>query len=206
MQLRKCLGGVLCLAVLACGQAASPTAASPAQKEKPVPASRIRLMDMQRVILTCNEGKKSSDALRERFAARNTDLERRLAELQELQKAYSGTPANLTDRRNELAMTIDRKSKSLQRDKDDFTAEVQQAENELIDSIGKKVLKVVDDHARKQGYDLILETSQQGSTILWFPKTMDITEEVVAAVNAAPPARAASADKPANVAAAPKRP
>jgi Skp family chaperone for outer membrane proteins len=178
------LGGMLCLAALAWGWEQE----SPAQG-KPVPASRVRVLDLRRAILLCDEGKKATEELNKRVAARNAEIEKRQKELQDLQKqAESGADP---EKRAESAALFERRARDFNRLKEDYAAELQEAESEMINRVGKTIVTVLDTHARQQGYDLVLHTAQQGS-VLWWPPSMDITEEVVAAVNRAGASKPAS--------------
>jgi len=191
------LGVVLCLATFSWGQEAPP-------QPKPIPPTRARVLDMRRAILLCNDGKKAADELNKRIAARNGELEKRQKELQDLQKQFEAAGAD-AQKRGELASLIERRGKEFNRLKDDYTAELQQAESEMIGGVGKTIIKVLDGHAKKQGYDLVLHTAQDGS-VLWYPPAMDITDELVAAVNLATAPKAASTGSagPASTARAPR--
>lgn len=178
------LWGFLCITSLAWGQ-----------QPAPAPATRVRLLNLRRAILECNDGKKAAADLNKRFAPRNAELEKKHQELLDIQKQGEAL-VNPSDaqKRYELLQIFQRKSKELDRDKQDLTEEIQQAETELINSIGKKIIAALGQHAAKQGYELILEASNQEIGVLWFPKALEITDEVIAAVNAAaaPPAKPAT--------------
>lgn len=176
--MKRYLGGigvVFCLATFAWGLEQEPT-----PQPKPVLPTRVRVLDMRRAILLCNDGKKATEELNKRIASRNAELEKKQKELQDLQKQWQAGGAD--EKRAELGALIERRGKEFTRLKDDYTAELQQAESELIGGVGKKIIKVLDEHAKKQGYDLVLHTAQDGS-VLWYPPAMDITDELVAAVN-----------------------
>lgn len=194
------IGVVFCLATFAWGleQEAPP-------QPKPALPTRVRVLDMRRAILLCNEGKKATDVLNKRIASRSAELERKQTELQGLQKQYSAVGVN-DEKRAELASLIERRGKEFNRLKDDYTAELQQAESEMINGVGKTIIKVLDGHAKKQGYDLVLHTAQDGS-VLWWPPAMDITDELVAAVNLAtgqPKAASAGSAEPTSTGGAPR--
>jgi len=193
------IGVVLCLATFAWGLEQEPP-----PQPKPVLPTRVRVLDMRRAILLCNEGKKATDELNKRIAARNAELEKRQKELQDLQKQWEAAGAD-DQKRSQLGPLIERRGKEFNRLKDDYTAELQQAESEMIGGVGKTIIKVLDGHAKKQGYDLVLHTAQDGS-VLWYPPAMDITDELVAAVNLATAPKAASTGSagPASTARAPR--
>jgi len=179
------IGVLLCVATFAWG-----LEQEPAPPPKPIPPTRVRVLDMRKAILQCNEGKKATEELNQRISTRSAELEKKQKEQQDLQKQWEAAGADEA-KRAELGAVIEKRGKELSRLKEDYTAELQQAETELINRVGKTIIRTLDEHAKKQGYDLVLHTSQDGS-VLWWPRAMDITEELVAAVNRATP-KAASA-------------
>ncbi len=200
--MKRYLGGIgvlYCLTTLAWGleQEAPP-------QPKPLLPTHVRVLDLRRAILLCNEGKKEAEELNKRIASRSAELEKRQKELQDLQKQFEAA-GNDAEKRGQLGLTIERRGKEFNRLKEDYSAELQQAESEMIGNVGKAIVKVLDEHAKKQGYDLVLHTAQDGS-VLWFPPAMDITDEVVAAVNraAAPKAASAGPEAPQSTARAPR--
>ena len=159
---------------------------APAWGQQAAPATQVRLLNLRRAILQCNDGKKAAEDLNKRFAPRNAGVEKKEQDLLALQKQGEALdkPTD-TPKRYELAQIYQRKSKELDRDKQDLTEEIQQAEAEFINAIGKKIIATLGEHAAKHGYELILEASNQEIGVLWFPKALEITDEVIAAVNAA---------------------
>src|SRR5258706_12928738 len=99
------LGGIgvaLFLATLAWSQ----EKATPPQP-KPIPPNRVRLLDMRRAILLTNDGKKATDELNKRIAARNAELEKKQKELQDLQKQWEAAGAD-EQKRGELRALIEK--------------------------------------------------------------------------------------------------
>ncbi len=165
--------GVLCISTLAWSQQA------------PVPTTHVRLLNLRRAILECNDGKKASEELKKRFAPRNAELDKMEQDLLAMQKQIEALGASDAQKRYDLAQSYQRKRKDYERFKQDLTEEIQQAEAEIINAIGKKIIATLADHGSKHGYELILEISNQEIGVLWFPKALEITDEVIVAVNAA---------------------
>ena len=99
----------LCVASLAWGQ-------------QGVPTTHVRLLNLRRAILQCNDGKKASEELKKRFAPRNGDVEKKEQELLLIQKqAEALDKPSDAQKRYELAQLYQRKSKEFDRDKQDLT-------------------------------------------------------------------------------------
>ncbi|MGC2694334.1 MAG: OmpH family outer membrane protein, partial [Candidatus Angelobacter sp.] len=98
---------------------------------------------------------------------------------------------------------IDTKQKALQRNYEDAQAEFQQAEQEVVNHIGGKMLKVLEKYAKDNGYAIVLDVSNpQTSPVLWATQGTVITKELVDAYNVENPVgTSAPAPKPAGPAA-----
>lgn len=160
-------------------------------------AVRVGIINIQRAIVECNEGKKAADELTKRFTPKRSDLEKKQKEIEELQgQLDKGKNTLADDKRAELIRDIERKTKDFNRDNDDATADFQQAESQLINTIGQKVMRVVDEYSRKNGYDVILDVSNPQSNVLWATNRLDITDEIIGAYNMVGPGVLSNAPAP----------
>jgi outer membrane protein len=158
---------------------------APAEKTAPVAtAVRVGIINIQRAIIECNEGKKAAEELTKRFTPKRAELERKQKEIEDLQgQLEKGKNTLADDKRAELIRDIERKTKDFNRDNDDATADFQQAESQLINTIGQKVMRVVDEYSRRNGYDVILDVSNPQSNVLWATNKLDVTDEIIGAYN-----------------------
>ena len=53
------------------------------------------------------------------------------------------------------------------------------AQSDIVDSIGRKMLDVLDKYARESGYTVVLDSSAQGSPVVYASNEMDITDTIV---------------------------
>jgi outer membrane protein len=183
-------------------------AAAPAATNAPVP-TKIGVVHIQDAILATEEGKKEFDALQQKFSPKQAELKGLNDEVENLKKQYQAQGDKLSDdEKNARAKAIDTKQKALQRNYEDAQAEFQQAEQEVVNRIGGKMLTVLQKYAESNGYAVVLDVSnQQTSPVLWATQGTIITKDLVEAYNAANPAgTAAPARKPASSAAPATRP
>ena len=102
-------------------------------------------------------------------------------------------------------------SRRLQRGNDDLNEELNAAQGEIVDGIGRKMLEVLDRYARENGFTAVLDTSAQGSPVVYGSSQSDITQEIVRLFDQAYPIKAGSgaaapaAPKPAAPAPAPAK-
>jgi outer membrane protein len=130
-------------------------------------------------------------------------------EVEGLKKQYQAQADKLSDdEKSSRAKAIDTKQKSLQRSFEDAQAEFQQAEQEVINRIGSKMVGVLEKYASANGYAVVLDVSNpQTSPVLWATQGSVITKELVDAYDKENPAGiSAPAPKPAGSAGTATRP
>ncbi|HEU4413685.1 MAG TPA: OmpH family outer membrane protein [Candidatus Angelobacter sp.] len=214
------MGAALSTAML--GQAAAAPATS-AANAGPV-ATKIGVVHIQDAIVATEEGKKEFDALQQKFSPKQAELKTLNDDVENMKKQLQAQGDKLNeDERATRTKTIADKQKTLQRNYEDAQAEFQQAEQEVVNRIGGKMLKVLEKYAKNNGYSIVLDVSNpQTSPVLWATQGTVITKELVDAYNlenpvsgSAPAAKpagagatrpAAPAAKPAAPAATPKKP
>ena len=189
----KTLTLALCLGLAA-------TTPSLAQGAAPA-ANKVGIVAIQAAIASTNEGKKEFDALQQRFAPKQAQLKTLNDEIESLKKQLQAQTDKLSEEeRATRVKNLENKQKVLQRNYDDFQAEAQQAEQDVVNRLGGKMLAVLEKYAAAKGYSVILDVSSQATPVLWASETTNITKELVDAYNAQNPA-AAPAARPAGSAA-----
>lgn len=175
-------------------------ASAPAANPGPAP-TKIGIVNIQDAIVATNEGKKDFDALQAKFTPKQTELKALNDEVENLKKQFQAQSDKLTDEeRASRAKTIEAKQKTLQRNYDDAQTEFQQAEQEVVNRIGTKMLTVLEKYAKTNSYAVILDVSNPQTPVLWANQGTIITKELVDAYNtdnpvAAPKASGAAAAK-----------
>lgn len=184
------------LAQAAAGKApaSAPASAEPA-------ATKVGIVNIQEAIFASNEGKKEVDALQQKFSPKQAELKNLSDEVENLKKTFQAQSDKLNDEeRNNKAKEIELKQKTLQRNYDDAQSEFQQAEQELLNRIGGKMLKVLEKYAKTNGYSVVLDVSNPQTPVLWASQGTVITKQLVDAYNTENPS-AAPAARPAGAAA-----
>jgi outer membrane protein len=173
--------------------------ANPPTQPAATSGARIAVIHIQRAITDTAEGKKAAEELTKRFTPVRNELEKMQLEIESLKKKLEGLQNVGTDeQRAQLIREIDRKTKDFNRKNEDAQNDFQAAEAQLINSLGQKVMRVIDEYARRNGYDVVLDISQQNSNVLWAKPTIEITDEVIGAYNImAPQLNAPTSSNPA---------
>jgi outer membrane protein len=183
---------VLSTFLAAVAQTPGATAASAAGGNK------IGIVNIQDAIVNTNEGKKEFDALQQRFGPRNNELKTQNDEVEKLKTQLQAQGDKLNeDARAAQVKSISEKQKVLQRSAEDFQAEVQNAEQDVVNRLGQKMITVLEKYANANGYAVILDVSNPQTPVLWAAKTTNLTKELVDAYNVDYPAVAPATAKPA---------
>ena len=206
------LSAILCTFAAAQGASApatgAPATAAPATATPPAPTgpvpTKIGVVNIQQAIQECAEGKKEIDALQTRFAPKQVELKTMNDDVEALKKQYQTQAEKLSDEeKGRQAKAIDTKQKALQRNYEDAQAEFQQAEQDVINRIGSKMVGVLEKYANANGFAVVLDVSNpQTSPVLWATQGTVITKELVDAYDKENPAGATAA-KPTGAAKAP---
>jgi outer membrane protein len=182
----------------ALAQAAAAPATAPANNaaaaNTPAGANtgKIAIVNIQEAISATNEGKKEFDSLQQRFSPKQAELKGLNDEVENMKKTFQTQSDKLSDeQRNTKAKEIEAKQKTLQRNYEDAQAEYQQAEQEVVNRIGSKMLNVLEKYAKSNGYTMVLDISNPQTPVLY--ASTNITKELVDAYNAEVPVAAPAA-------------
>ena len=197
----------LAAAVMAFGQAApaptpAPPAAAPAGAPAAAPAatggsSKIAIIQLQQALLKTQEGLKASADMNAKFGTRRSELEKRNTDLTNMQDQLSKGSATMNDAaKAKLANDIATGQKRLQRDGEDFDAEVQTYENGLMQEMVTKMVDIIGKYATQNGYAMVVDVSNQQSPLIWADQANVITEPIVKLYDQAHPAAVPTAAKP----------
>lgn len=184
--------------------AQAPSSPGPAASAPSGASAKIGIVNIQDAIIATNEGKKEFDALQTRFAPKQNDLKNLNDEVENLKKDLQAKQDKLNEEeRAKQVKNLEVKQKTLQRNYEDAQNEFQQAEQEVVNRIGGKMLNVLEKYAKSNNYSVILDVSNPQTPVLWASQGTNITKELVDAYNAESPvaAPAAPANRPAGAAA-----
>ena len=108
-----------------------------------VAPTKVGIIHIQNAIIGTKDGQVAAKSLEERFMPRRKEVEKKQADIGAMQnqlRASSNTASE--DVKNKLMRDIDVKQKSLQRDAEDFQAEVDQEQQKVL---GEQLMWVLTD-------------------------------------------------------------
>src|ERR1051326_5683089 len=152
----------------------------------PAGGNKVGIVSIQDAIANTNEGKKELEALQQKFSPRQAAVQSQNDDLENLKKQLQAQGDKLSDEeRNNRVRSATEKQKTLQRNYEDFQGEVQAAEQEILNRLGKKMLDVLEKYARDNGYAVVMDVSNPQTPVLYANPGRNITKPLIEAYNAA---------------------
>jgi outer membrane protein len=160
--------------------------------------SKIAAINIRNAIVATAEGKLAQAQLQSQFAPKQNELQALQKQIEDLQRRMTEGARTLSDdEKGKLQREGELLSRRLQRGNDDLNEELNAAQGEIVDGIGRKMLEVLDRYSRENGFVAVLDTSAQGSPVVYASSQADITQEIVRLYDQAYPIKAGSAAAPA---------
>ena len=183
------------LPVLALGAALC----SPAQTAAATgPQTKVGIIHIQNAIISTKDGQKAAGELQTRFAPKKADLEKKQNNITQLQdQLRKGSNTMSEEAKEKLMREIDQNTKSLNRETEDDQAELDQEQSKVMQELGGRMMKVIDQYAKDNGFALILDVSSPQTPVLYATNSIDITQDIIALYDKAPPAAGTPAAAPA---------
>jgi outer membrane protein len=192
----RSIGILAALAVLSLGPVRGARAQSAVANS--APPAKIAVMNVRNAIVATAEGKQAQAQLQSQFAPKQNELQNLQKQIEELQRRMADGARTLSDdEKAKMQREGEMLSRRLQRGNDDLNEELNAAQGEIVDGIGRKMLEVLDRYSRENGYTVVLDTSAQGSPVVYGSSTSDVTQDIVRLYDQAYPVKATGSPAPA---------
>ena len=176
-------------------------------------AVKVGVINVQAAISNTAEGKAAGAELQSQFTPRQTELQNMQKQIEDNQTRLRTGQSTLSDEEKaRLARELDNLNRSFQRRSQDAQDDYNAAQQDVINRIGRKLMDVLEKYSKENGYTVILDSSSQQTSVLFWANQIDITQDIVrlydqnypfkAAASTSP--KPASAPKPAASTTAPK--
>src|SRR5579862_7906189 len=159
--------------------------------------TKVGVINMQAAITSTAEGKQAGAQLQSQFAPRQAELQNMQKQIEDDQSRLRTGQSTLSDEEQArltreytvLTRTLQRKS---QEDQDDFN----DAQQDLVNRIGRKMVEVLDKYAKDGGYAVVLDSSSQQTPIIYEANQIDITQDIIRLYDQAYPVKTTSSAAP----------
>ncbi|GAC1622293.1 MAG: hypothetical protein PVS2B2_09630 [Candidatus Acidiferrum sp.] len=156
--------------------------------------SKVGVVNVRQAIVGTAEGKVASAELQSQFAARQTDLENLSKQINDLRQRLSTGGDKLSQEEQvRLQREGEVKARQLERKQTEYQEDVNAAQGDVVDRIGRKMIDVLDRYGRENGFSAIFDSSAQNSPILFTATNVDVTQDIVRLYDAAYPVKAGAA-------------
>jgi outer membrane protein len=153
-------------------------------------AGKIGVINVRQAIVTTAEGKQASAELQQQFQPRQSELENMNKQINDLRNRLSAGANTLSDdEKVRLTQQGQRLTQQLDRKNNELNEDVQAAQADVVDKIGRKMMDVLDRYARENGLVAVFDSSAQNSPILFASTNIDITQEIIKLYDQAYPAK-----------------
>jgi outer membrane protein len=183
-----------------------------ARAQSPAPASasagKIGVISVRQAIASTAEGKQAGAELQSQFSARQTELEGLNKQINDLRQRLDAGQGKLSqDEATRLQREGELKARQFQRKQDEYNEDINAAQAEVFDRIGRKMVDVLDRYSRENGFVVVLDSSAQNTPILFASTNVDVTQEIVRLYDQAYPVKggAPATTTPAPKSAAPRQ-
>jgi outer membrane protein len=156
--------------------------------------TKIGTINIRQAIVTTAEGKQASTELQSQFAAQQNELEALNKQINDLRQQLAANQTTWGDEQKarvaaqgqKLTAKFDRQNTALQED-------VNSAQSEVVDRIGRKMMDVIERYARENGFVAVFEYPAQTTSVVYASTNIDITAEIIKLYDQAYPAKGAPA-------------
>jgi Skp family chaperone for outer membrane proteins len=144
----------------------------------PAAGAKVAVINIQEAILSTAEGKKAMQDLQNKYLPRQEEIQRRQQEVQQLQEQLQKQMTTLSeDEQRRMSRELQDKQKILRRMTEDAQADFQNDREDLMRTIGQKMVKVIDEDASRHGYSLVIDAGQV--PVYYAAEGVNITPEIV---------------------------
>jgi len=182
------LAAALLIAPALWGQTNSP----PAQA-----VMKVGVINIQAAIAGTAEGKQAAAELQSQFAPRTTELQNLQKQGQDLSARLQNGQTTLNDEEKaRLQRQLDQLNRSFQRKQQEFQEDTNEAQQDVVNRIGRKMIDVLDKYSKENSYSVILDESSQQTPVIYASNQVDVTQEIIRLYDQAYPVKTATTSSP----------
>ncbi|MBL8230582.1 MAG: OmpH family outer membrane protein [Bryobacterales bacterium] len=165
--------------------------------------TKVGIISVQQALVATRDGQKAVQELEQQFAPKRKELEKKQESIRQMQaQLQKGSAVLSEEQRRKLMADIDQLTKAFNRDQEDYSAELEQAQGKILQELGQKMMAVLDKYAKEKGFAIILDVSNQQTPVLYAANEVDVTKDIIELYDknvgtAAPAAKPAAAPAPA---------
>jgi outer membrane protein len=160
-------------------------------------ASKVGVINVQAAIASTAEGKQAAAELQSQFAPRTTELQNMQKQIEDLRNRLQTGQSTLSDEEKaRLSREGDQLTRGFQRKQQEFQDDTNDAQQDVVNRIGRKLVEVLNKYSKDNGYSVVLDDSSQQTPVLFAANQIDITQDIIRLYDQSYPVKAAAATAP----------
>jgi outer membrane protein len=157
-------------------------------------SEKVGVISIQAAIAGTAEGKQAVAQLQSQFAPRTSELQNMQKQIEDVRARLQAGETTLSEEEKaRLTREGDQLTRSFQRKQQEFQDDSNDAQQDLINRIGRKMIEVLDKYAKDNGYSVVLDTSAQQTPVIYASNQVDMTQEIVRLYDQSYPVKAGAA-------------
>ena len=166
---------------------------------------KVGVINVQIAITSTSEGKQAAAELQSQFAPRQSELDGLRRQIEDIQtRLRTGSSTLSDDEKARLSREGDQMTRTFQRKQQDSQDDFNEAQREIVDRIGRKMIDVLDKYSKENGYGVIFDTSAQNTPVVYAANQIDVTQEIIRLFDQNYPVKAGATKPAPGKSAAPK--
>lgn len=143
-------------------------------------ATKVGVINIRQAIVTTAEGKQASAELQSQFAPRQNEIEKLNKDINDLRQRLAACEGKCSqDEVARLTQQGQKATQHLDRLNNEYQEDVNSAQQEVIDRIGRKMVDVIDRYARENGFSVVLDSSAQNNPLIYASPLIDMTQDII---------------------------
>jgi outer membrane protein len=154
--------------------------------------TKVGVINVQVAITATAEGKQAAAEMQSQFAPRQSELDNMRKQIEDIQTRLRTNANTLSDdEKNRLATDGERLTRIYQRKQQESQDDFNEAQREIVDKIGRKMIVILDKYSADSGYAIIFDTSAQNTPVIYAANQIDITQDIIRLYDQAYPVKSA---------------
>jgi len=166
-------------------------------------SGKVGVVDVRQAIVATSEGKQASAELQSQFASRQSELEGLNKHIADVRQQLQAGDKLSQEQQVRLQRDGEVSTRQLQRKQDEYQEDVNAAQADVVDRIGRKMIDVLDRYSRENGFSIVFDSSAQNSPVLYKSTQIDVTQDIIRLYDQAYPLKSGAASTPKPAAAKP---
>ncbi len=151
-----------------------------AQAAAPASAGKVGVINIQAAIASTAEGKQAAAELQSQFTPRMNELQSLQKQIEDVKNRLQAGQSTLSDEEKaRLTAEGERLTRGYQRKQQELQDDTNEAQQEVVNRIGRKVVDVLNKYSKENGYSVVLDDSSQQTPVIYAANQIDVTQDII---------------------------